>query len=534
MDVHRLLSDELSFELEVRGISSGNTVREKRDLLREAFRSDGEGNSFKEREVSDSNLPICRAKLEELSGRIQDFDRGNRENEYKSIRSRLLHVHGRLLRVRADTREAKQSKEEMINRFTSLLSNLESVYSDQNIQNTSHSEEHDSLVQLQDAKAVSFADPPRASVSSPLCAGDIPDEFHGLNTNSRADMLGDGAQLQSSLRSGQPRIGVDSAQSIDRLTEVFSRMLDKLNDAGPRPGSHSGNSIKSFNLYFDGSNMSLSCFLERVEELRISHGYTKAQLLNFAPEIFRNEALNWYRSVKHSIENWDDLVLRMRKIFLPSDYDLQLWRQLERRTQHPDEKVIFYIATIQNYFNKFNNPPSEMERVRFIRRNLLPTFQTALAMRDIGSLRGITTVNDLIEACQIIEEANVSASHYQPPPTTMRNPLEPELLYRRNPSSLRVSEIGVPATDSDRNEGLWMERGTEPVASANQQWAFNVSTDAVKVSEGLDIKCWNCGKIGHRRQNCPQPKKLHCYKCGKPDVTVRSCPSCSVNYRPSQ
>lgn len=532
MEVYRLLSDELSFELEIRGISSGDgTVREKRRLLKDAFRLEREGKLVVTAEIDDLCLPICKAKLEELSGRIQDFDLENRDNEYKSIKTRLLHVQGRLSRIRADTAETQLNRDTLIEKCSTFLSELERVYISQSqLENISSFE---NSVQNHDQNAAPFTDPPKSSVSSPAHADVQVANLLNQNNDDQTNIPERDAQHPHEVQN-QPQHGVDYDEPINHLSRVFSRMLDRLDNVGHRNSHNSGSPIKNFGLYFDGSNMSFSCFLERVEELRISRGYTKDQLLNSAPEIFRNEALSWFRSVRRDVGNWDDLLSKMRRVFLPSDYDLQLWRQLEKRTQHPDEKVVFYIATIQNYFNKFNSPPSEIDRVAFIRRNLLPAFQTALAMRDIGSWRRIASVNELIDACQVIEEANLSASNYQPPPTTMRNPLEPELLFRRAPTHPRVAEISLPHVSEESSHKFWVHSSANLPSALAPTHVFQTPVEAVQLSKNVGIKCWNCGKVGHRQQNCSEPRRLHCFKCGKPDVTVRSCPSCSGNQESNQ
>lgn len=226
---------------------------------------------------------------------------------------------------------------------------------------------------------------------------------------------------------------------------------------------------------------------------------------------------------------------KMRQIFQPSDYDRQLWKQLERRTQHPEEKVVFYIATMQNYFSKFNHPPTDLERVNFIKRNLLPTFQLALSTREVSSAQTISTVGELIEICQVIEEAQASASNYVPPPINLRNPLEPELWFRRPTNQTRVAELEV--TDFQPNYGNTSQPIAEECTASNemQYRTYPTFLNTVQLTENTRyIKCWNCTKIGHRQSNCPEPRRVHCFKCGEPNVTIRSCPKCSENLRSNQ
>lgn len=291
MDITRLLSDELSFELEVRGAASGKNVREKRELLRDCLRAEREGNTgnLLSGSIDDTHLPICQAKIEELSGRIQDFDMENKDSEYKGIKSRLLHVQARLLRIACGTGDAETLRDELLDKCKNLLSSLEDICITQRLlQNASTFEEF--AHQSREQRVVTFRDPPQNNVSSPLrvdniVSGPIFDQGNNQNTEFLSSSAQTGRQLLTA-----PQSHVDDA--ISQLSSVFSGMLSKLNEIGHHNVSSPTGSFKNLNLYFDGHNMSLSCFLERIEELRVSRGLTKDQLLKSAPEIFKNEVLN--------------------------------------------------------------------------------------------------------------------------------------------------------------------------------------------------------------------------------------------------
>ncbi|KAL7723504.1 hypothetical protein ACLKA6_008432 [Drosophila palustris] len=44
--------------------------------------------------------------------------------------------------------------------------------------------------------------------------------------------------------------------------------------------------------------------------------------------------------------------------------------------------------------------------------------------------------------------------------------------------------------------------------------------------EALTLSCWNCGKNGHRYQDCVAERTIFCYGCGKRDTYRPSCPKC--------
>jgi len=48
------------------------------------------------------------------------------------------------------------------------------------------------------------------------------------------------------------------------------------------------------------------------------------------------------------------------------------------------------------------------------------------------------------------------------------------------------------------------------------------------------IKCWNCEIVGHRARECTKPRKIYCYRCGKREFTVKTCPTYAGNADRSQ
>ncbi|XP_060536007.1 uncharacterized protein LOC132707976 [Cylas formicarius] len=113
MEINRLRSDELTWELAARGCDVGSTVDEKRAQLREAFQRNIREDINIHFEPS-SELGICASKLDELVGLIQEFDAENRENEFKKIYSRLMHVKSRLHRVVAEGQDLKSKKQNLM------------------------------------------------------------------------------------------------------------------------------------------------------------------------------------------------------------------------------------------------------------------------------------------------------------------------------------------------------------------------------------------------------------------------------------
>lgn len=105
MEPNRLLGDEITYELQIRGLPIGGTVAMKRCSLREVLRLERIGESIPPSEVNldvNSEFSICEGKLDDLSEDIKNFNVCNKENEFKRIHSRLIHLKLRIGRLNGD------------------------------------------------------------------------------------------------------------------------------------------------------------------------------------------------------------------------------------------------------------------------------------------------------------------------------------------------------------------------------------------------------------------------------------------------
>lgn len=112
MNVDHLHSDELEYELMVRGYPTDGTVAEKRKRLRPALRMEREGITFSKSVnlAGDEELRICAEKVGELEAAVDNFNYNNASNEYKRYRSRLLHVMGRLNRIQEQEGDSQKGR----------------------------------------------------------------------------------------------------------------------------------------------------------------------------------------------------------------------------------------------------------------------------------------------------------------------------------------------------------------------------------------------------------------------------------------
>jgi hypothetical protein len=259
--------------------------------------------------------------------------------------------------------------------------------------------------------------------------------------------------------------------------------------------------VMKWNLTFAGEkDKSLNAFLERVQELRLARNVSRHQLFAEACDLFVGKALVWFRANKPLFNSWNDLEVALREEFLPPDYDERLLEEIKRRTQGNLESIGIYVAIMRNLFARLTGSLTEDQQLKILCRNILPFYQAQLGLTEINS------VQELITYGRKIEERRCAMESYQPP-SRKKSDLEPDLAYIQ-------AELDI-ATVTEQ----------QPIKSHPNERRNSYSSTAEKYI----VKCWNCGTVGHRANECKERKvKKFCYRCGKPDETVMTCPKCST------
>lgn len=425
MDVDRLSSEELQYELVIRGVIPDATVAQLRAQLRSALKKEKIDKKIKFPTYPFSfneDEEAVNAGIIVLGGLINDFEDSVHGGSYKKINTKLWHLDGRLKRIKPNDDTETSTVAELQAKLVSLKEQLDNKVRD----------------------------------------------------------------FETSILGPQGIVGRSEDPTIHTSTPVRpthnTSFAHSNYETKPVP-------VAKWGLKFSGDSqgLSLSAFLERVEELRIARNISLETLFNSALDLFTGKALLWYRAYRDLTDNWDDLVKFLREEFQPYDYDDKLIEEIKRRTQGPSESVGVYLAIMQSMFNRLNVEVPENFKLKILLKNIAPFYQDKL------SLVPVSSIVELLKLGRQIESRKAALEEFVPPPRKSSGKiLEPDLAYVY----------------------------PEPVASTSR----SVNCDAVS-----GVKCWNCELIGHVAARCPQPLKKRCFKCGKLDVTVRTCPRCSIS-----
>lgn len=247
--------------------------------------------------------------------------------------------------------------------------------------------------------------------------------------------------------------------------------------------------VVKWNLKFSGEqDMSLSAFLERVDELSKARNVDQDELFRSAYDLFSGKALTWFRANIKLAVDWPSLVKLLREEFQPADYDEKLYEEIKARTQGPNETIGIYLAIMDSLFSRLSVTISENRQLKILLSNISPFYQTQLGLTEIKSK------SELLRLCRLLETKRTQLEKFEHPPSpSSSNLLEPDLAYVQPCSSTSVSN-----NDSS-----------------------------------CDIVCFNCNQQGHKKLQCPKLKRrnLKCFKCGRENLTVRLCPNCNKGFQ---
>lgn len=616
MNVDYLLSDELEYELIVRGYPGEGTVAEKRKRLRPALRMEKEGVVFSSglNRDPDDEIENCAKKVDELKSAIDSFNFENAPNEYKRYCTRLWHVTGRINRINFGGDDSRKGQllikcgeisdflEETvllldpirIPKFPSVIPAESGNTSATNISEnanpgTSPCANPGNLNQSRNNVSLLDIDPqdlgvaienlqinnplpvtptpvtqtitttnapgagispvtrtvirPQTSVVAPVpsstnfnpglytfaapqpVAHSMPGQYGGTVWQNQYPIPAFQPQYDWQSRvPGQPQSnlympsfvhpprGVLTATSAGNSSQGtgFTGLPDfRQQSENPVMGAGMNQhdrlrifkTVSQWNLQFDGLS-GINNFLEGVEELRIACGISRDQLMGAAIVLFKGVALDWFRANVSQSHSWDNLVAMLRVAFLPGEYEEDVWSDIRARTQGQFERSTTYMSVMQNLFSKLAEKPNEQTRLRIVRRNLLPSIQSQLALMNFDSLSELTL------ACQKCEDVQARIDRFKPPPTNPLMVAERELMYNPKRYRQQINLVGTPSTS-----------GPEPV-TLPEPTASSGSTRLV---------CWNCRKSGHMKRDCKEPRQKHCFSCGTPGVTKATCPNHSGN-----
>lgn len=248
---------------------------------------------------------------------------------------------------------------------------------------------------------------------------------------------------------------------------------------------------------YDGDNQKLPIefFFDQLTSLRELNDVMWDQVISALPLILEGEALKWFHRYKKDEEelHWPKLKRDMISHFRGTESEDSILFKITNRKQANQETFDQFYHSILDLKDRLIHEKMSDERMMGILYNNAK-FEIKTAMVSAGP----TSLRNFVNKCRAIDKL------YYPG------------LYKEYPAtSKRVSEIDSgPATVLEPQfnvEAFTGRRPNQPQSTAN-------------------MKCWNCGNIGHSWHMCDEPRQIFCYWCGYKNATCKNCPRCSTNF----
>lgn len=287
-------------------------------------------------------------------------------------------------------------------------------------------------------------------------------------------------------------------------------------------------------------------FLQKVDDIIRSRNIPKEHVLQFAFEIFTDDALHWYRYIRHQVDTWDDVVALLKRDFSKSDYDYRLMSEIRQRTQGERENITIYISIMHGMFSRLDNEPTEAEKLEILLHNIRPCYASTMA-----ASAKITTIEALADLCKSYEDIQSRMSHFHEPPRVTSETLAPEFAYSKpstssfqtkpdynkpNYNKTYYNKPNYNKPNYSKNEYNKNYNTNYHNYRTNDEPARAANVNSLFVNNGVTPKgvyCPRCRNNTHSLGQCTKPRYPICFKCGKNGVIYPDCPVCQPN-QPNQ
>lgn len=279
-------------------------------------------------------------------------------------------------------------------------------------------------------------------------------------------------------------------------------------------------------LKFNGKTCVRS-FIQRVNEFIEARNTPAHKIISFATEIFQDDALHWYRSVKDSVSSWTELADRLREDFDQTDYDYRLKAEIRSRTQGERENITIYLSIMNGMFSRLSKPVPEDEQLEIILHNIRPCYASTLA-----SASQIASVDALRTLCRNYEAIQARLAQFQEPPRVTSDTLAPEFAYSKDSNRNTNKLHNSSSSTFNKHPNFTPNRNFNKSNNSNNYNQNNFSRQqqsyvhAVGTNKNVPY-CPRCRSNAHHIRQCPASRDIFCFKCGMKDVKFPDCPVCN-------
>lgn len=277
-------------------------------------------------------------------------------------------------------------------------------------------------------------------------------------------------------------------------------------------------------LKFNGKTCVRS-FIQRVNEYIEARNIPSHKILSFATEIFQDDALHWFRSIKTKVSSWAELASLLKVDFDQFDYDYRLISEIRSRTQGERENITIYLSIMYGMFLRLSKPMSEEDQLEILLHNVRPCYASTLA-----SASQISSIDSLRSLCRNYEAIQARLSQFREPPKPTSDTVSPEFSYNKEVNKNLNKASTSNNTDNNFNKHNY-NYNKQNFSHNNYHYGRNKNIQqnyvhAVEVNKNQPY-CPRCRNNTHNIRQCQANRDIFCFKCGMKDVKTPNCPVCN-------
>lgn len=275
--------------------------------------------------------------------------------------------------------------------------------------------------------------------------------------------------------------------------------------------------IKAWGIEFGGTEReNVETFLKRLTQCSMSCGFAPDELCRVLPIILKDAASTWWSVKCTQIYTYDAFAAAIKRRFSMSAMDSRLFTEIIMRTQGKLESGADYLDSVQSMWLMVHSQIPLRDRLNITFNNLRVEYHQVIMRADFNTFEEL---EELVYQYDLCCRRPVNKSTPVP-----RECVLPEYI---TPRARRAEVAAVAACDTNAVRAT-EKRKAETVAASNE--VKRLSTPPYNdhnAEKGIrTVKCFNCGKTGHRHRKCTSPKVIFCYRCGQCDVKMPECPKC--------
>lgn len=315
---------------------------------------------------------------------------------------------------------------------------------------------------------------------------------------------------------------------LQNALSVMQSLASALQNTAQPPSQSAGPRVKVDMPTYSGYHdcRSANEYLDRLLYYQQAMGLPDAELLaRVVPVSLTEQAARWFRLTGHRARTVEEFRESFRDEFLPANYEWRLRRELELRTQHPDESLLEYVRAMDELYRLANPLATNAEKVERVTRQAHPTFA--------AHFRGckFADLEELAAEAKRIQGDILAARAYRPPPPAAQS-LEPRCAWNGGAVGSEAFRGNASASFADEHVPRGWElsdRALDPYAYAlrtaraapardvpRQEHVVETSPDERRNAErgppdrgderpgrrGFRGPCYRCGAPGHIAREC--------------------------------